>query len=89
MGKVMLTKKLEVNCQGYLFFSALVPRPHMSVLGRRPVGPQNFIVIDEVFQKYNIHYQQKNFSYLVCTRYIYRLAICQLQHWHSAINKRN
>ena len=40
-------------------------------------------------QKYNIHYQQKNFSCLVCTWYICRLAICQLRHRHCGINKYN
>ena len=40
-------------------------------------------------QNYNIHYQQKNFSCLVCTWYICRQAICQLRHRHGGINKYN
>ena len=40
-------------------------------------------------QKYNTHCQQKNFSYLVCTKYIFYLAICQLRHRNSGINKHN
>ena len=86
---------------GYLFFSALGPRP----LG--PSAPQFLSVqfqglgwynLDEILklsikcsylQKYNIHYQQKNFSCLVCTWYICRQAICQLRHPHGGINKYN
>ena len=40
-------------------------------------------------QKYKIHYQQKNFACLVCTRYIFHQAICQLRHGHSSINRIN
>ena len=40
-------------------------------------------------QKINIHYQQRNFFSLVCTRYIFRLAICQPRHRGSSINKHN
>ena len=99
--KLMFYIKNKKN--GYLFFFGsrpsvlyVAPQPSPS----RPLGPTNFIVT--VSRKmlvwprwsikiiHNIHnYEQKNFSWLACTKCILHLAICQLWYPHSGLNKHN
>ena len=50
---------------------------------------QNYPQKCSCLQKYNIHYHQSNFSCLVCTKYIFHLAIRQLRHRHSGTKKHN
>ena len=67
------------------------PNLFVTVSSNRLLGPGWSIKIihKNVLQKTNVRYQQNNFLCLICTRYIFHLAICQLRHRGSVINKHN
>ena len=83
----------------YLFFPNLGTGLRASYIDLLLLGSINFIVTISrnrsypqkcsYLWKYDIYYKQKNFSCLICTRYIFRPAIFQLRHRHSGIIKHN
>ena len=100
---IVIYRKMYYQARGTCFPGTrslapyVAPRPlgppnlFVTVSSNRLLGSEWSIKIihKNVLQKINVSYQQNNFLCLICTRYIFHLAICQVRHRGSVINKHN